>query len=262
MITTKSSVDKRIFDWQEQEQSNTRNDIGSALFWTKNLIFLSVGTIILTAFVTVVAVVYWCSRQQKSKSQSSELTSFSTNLINSQTPRPKEIKLFPIIPKLVQPTSPTLILPSIEKPNHHILNGDTFATDTCSTAGSSSTSTAASATKKFRKKNLLERRGSNNSLTISIAPKHRPVNSPPVDCPSDEYLLTATRKLTIEELHKHAQDARSLYQEFWVCISSKKKSILPVPFRQFQPIILKNFVFVVLEQRIVTVQSLLMNILE
>lgn len=100
---------------------------------------------------------YWCSRQQKiskSKSHSSELTSFSPNLINNQTPRPKEIKLFPIIPKLVQPNSPTFILPSLVKVNH--VNGDTFTTDTCSTAGSSSSSTPA-ATKKFPKKNLLER---------------------------------------------------------------------------------------------------------
>ena len=93
-------------------------------------------------------------KSAKNKSHSSELTSFSTNLIKVQTPRPKEIKLFPIIPKLVQPNSPTLILPSIDKPRH--LNGDTFTTDTCSTAGSSSSSTAA-ATKKFRKKIYLER---------------------------------------------------------------------------------------------------------
>ncbi|CAF0964728.1 unnamed protein product [Adineta steineri] len=59
------------------------------------------------------------------------------------------------------------------------------------------------------------RRGSNNSLTISITPKHRLISSPPADCPPDEYLLTATRKLTIDELHKHAQDARLLYHEFW-----------------------------------------------
>ncbi|CAF5225092.1 unnamed protein product, partial [Rotaria magnacalcarata] len=58
-------------------------------------------------------------------------------------------------------------------------------------------------------------RGSNNSLTISIAPKHRLLNSPPVDCPFDEYLQTGTRKLTVDELHQHAQDARSLYHEFW-----------------------------------------------
>jgi hypothetical protein len=40
--------------------------------------------------------------------------------------------------------------------------------------------------------------------------------------PSDEYLLTATRKLTIDELHQHAQDPRLLYQEFWVRISQRK----------------------------------------
>jgi hypothetical protein len=34
--------------------------------------------------------------------------------------------------------------------------------------------------------------------------------------PSDEYLRTATRRLNIDELHQHAQDARSLYHEFWV----------------------------------------------
>jgi hypothetical protein len=33
----------------------------------------------------------------------------------------------------------------------------------------------------------------------------------------DDYLQTATRKLTIDELHQHTQDARKLYQEFWVC---------------------------------------------
>jgi hypothetical protein len=33
----------------------------------------------------------------------------------------------------------------------------------------------------------------------------------------DEYLQTATRKLTIDELHQRVPDLRSLYQEFWVC---------------------------------------------
>jgi len=33
----------------------------------------------------------------------------------------------------------------------------------------------------------------------------------------DEYLQTASRKLTIDELHQRVQDPRSLYQEFWVC---------------------------------------------
>ena len=34
--------------------------------------------------------------------------------------------------------------------------------------------------------------------------------------PQDEYLQTATRRLTIEELHQRALDTRALHQEFWV----------------------------------------------
>ncbi|CAF4206925.1 unnamed protein product [Rotaria socialis] len=192
------------------DESNTKNDIDATLFWTRNSIVLSIGSILCVIIITLLAVVYWCSKQQKlskQKSHSSELSHFTAHSVNVKTPRPKEIKLFPIVPKLVQPnSSSSLILPSIE---NNTINGDT-----CSTADSSSSSTAI-ATKRLRKKNLLERRGSNNSLTISIAPKHRLLNSPPVDCPSDEYLQTGTRKLTIDELHQHAQDARSLYHEFW-----------------------------------------------
>lgn len=148
MITTKSS------DLQNQqlEQAN----LNSALFWTKNLLILFVGSIVLTTVVTFLAVIYWCSKQQKiskNQSQLSELTSFSPNSIQIQTTRPKEIKLFPILPKLVQPISP----------NHDkSLTTQYFSsntTDTCSTAESSSSSAtfAGVATKKFRKKNLLER---------------------------------------------------------------------------------------------------------
>ena len=80
--------------------------------------------------------------------------------------------------------------------------------------------------------------------------------------PSDEYLLTATRKLTIDELHQHAQDARLLYHEFWVCINQIKIIFHYFSFflsRQLQQIISKNFVFVVLVQKIVMVQSLLVR---
>ncbi|CAF1495628.1 unnamed protein product [Rotaria sp. Silwood1] len=159
MITAKSSVENRLFDWQEQQQSNTKNDIDVTLFWTRNFIVLSIGSILITFIVTFLAVIYWCSKQQKlskTKSHSSELTSFTTHPINVKTPRPKEIKLFPIIPKLVQPNISPILLPIIEDNNNNNIHGDRFTTDTCSTADSSSSSTAV-ATKKFRKKNLLER---------------------------------------------------------------------------------------------------------
>jgi len=165
-------------------------------FWKWNLLLLSMGTIFITVAVTFFAVIIWRSREQRKvlSSSSSSIT----------VPTSNEMKLFPIIPKFVQPNPPPLTLP--------LINGElTTSTDN----HSSSSSTGVGASKKFRK-NLLERRGSNNSLTISISPKHRLIQSPPAgDCPSDEYLRTATRKLTIEQLHEHAQDTRSLYQEFW-----------------------------------------------
>jgi len=77
--------------------------------------------------------------------------------------------------------------------------------------------------------------------------------------PPDEYLQTATRKLTINELHQHAQDTRSLYQEFWVCRIQKENQLFCYYFyfsRLYQQIILKNFVFLVLVQKIVMVQFL------
>ncbi|CAF4947190.1 unnamed protein product, partial [Rotaria magnacalcarata] len=132
-------------------ESNTKNGIDATLFWTTNFIVLSIGSILCVIIITLLAVVYWCSKQQKlskEKSHSSELSHFTAHSINVKTPRPKEIKLFPIVPKLVQPNSlSSSILPSIE---NNTINGDT-----CSTADSSSSSTTI-ATKRLRKKNLLE----------------------------------------------------------------------------------------------------------
>ncbi|CAF3662186.1 unnamed protein product [Rotaria sordida] len=170
-------------------QSNIKYDIDSALLWTQNIIALIIGTILLSGIVTFLAVLLWRSRQRrllKTKYEPSESTPFS--LVNIKTTKSKEIVLYPMTPKLIQFNSSDI-------------NENTYL----------STST----TKKFRKKNLLQRRGNNNALTISVNPKLRVLNSPPSDCSSDEYLETATRKLTIDELHQHAQDTCLLYQEFW-----------------------------------------------
>ena len=60
------------------------------------------------------------------------------------------------------------------------------------------------------------RRGPNHSLKITIATKQRSLESPPTDHSSEEYLRTASRKLTIDELHQHALDTVLLSNEFWV----------------------------------------------
>ncbi|CAF4493596.1 unnamed protein product [Rotaria sp. Silwood1] len=190
MRTAKLSIEKRLFEWEEQQPKlNIKHNTDSALLWTQNFIVLTIGAILLSAIVTFLAVLLWRSRQRrllKTHCEPSESTPLS--LVNNEILRPKEIVLYPIVPKLVQF-------------NPADINENSYVSTT--------------ATKKIRKKNLLQRRGNNNALTISINSKHRLHNSSPTDCSSDEYLQTATRKLTIDELHQHAQDTRLLYQEFW-----------------------------------------------
>lgn len=60
------------------------------------------------------------------------------------------------------------------------------------------------------------RRGPNHSLKITIATKQRSLESPPTDYSSEEFLRTATRKLTIDDLHQRALDTVLLSNEFWV----------------------------------------------
>ncbi|CAF1424981.1 unnamed protein product [Adineta steineri] len=175
----------------------------STLIWTENILLLSIGTIVLFAVLTLAGVVYWCSKQQqqqhrllKNQPEPSELTPFSST--NNRILKPKEITLFPIAHKFAD------------------LHASDITNDTYSL--SSTSSSEHHTAKTSRNKNLLQRRGPNNALTISVAPVHLVLNSPPADCSTDEYLQTATRKLTINELHQHAQDTRSLYQEFWVRI--------------------------------------------
>lgn len=79
--------------------------------------------------------------------------------------------------------------------------------------------------------------------------------------PQDEYLQTATRRLTIEELHLRALDTRALYQEFWVGQSEDISidEIKRCSSRLFHRIIWKNFEFLELVQRIVMVPLLLVR---
>ncbi|CAF0907057.1 unnamed protein product [Didymodactylos carnosus] len=233
-------------------------------FWAKNFILFSLGSVALFACVTLFAVVYWCSKQRKStlpsvKRGSSKKLSFkqipTTSLplsttnkegINGSTAtRPKEIVLYPILPKLgqgthVQPFSDNSSSASsnmakkllkknllerikyifIQKLPPHMISVKTnkHACLRMNTSGSYNylmmTIELKQPLSNQPSRLYRRRRGSNNSLTISITPK-RPYNSPPTDCPADEYLSTATRRLTLDEFHKHAQDARLLYHEFW-----------------------------------------------
>ncbi|XP_032454603.1 tyrosine-protein phosphatase non-receptor type 5 isoform X2 [Nasonia vitripennis] len=69
-----------------------------------------------------------------------------------------------------------------------------------------------------RCKGLLERRGSSASLTIDLAPApESPPHSvtPTRECTAEEYLLSATNRLTRDQLRKSVENPIALHTEFW-----------------------------------------------
>ncbi|CAF3447588.1 unnamed protein product, partial [Rotaria socialis] len=201
MIPKKLSIEKKLFNWQDQQQpkSNIKHPTDSAFSSTRNIIVLSIGTIFLSAIIAFLAVLYWRSKQRRSlinTCEPSESTPFSSISIEPATP--KEIIHYPNVPNPVD-----LNLSDANENAYSKIN----------------------TTKNNPAANLLKRRGNITPLTISVNPKVRPLNSPPTDCSPDEYLKVASRKLTIDELCQHAKDTYSLYQEFWATPTNHTEKI-------------------------------------
>ncbi|XP_042206046.1 uncharacterized protein LOC121855232 [Homarus americanus] len=70
---------------------------------------------------------------------------------------------------------------------------------------------------RIKAKGLLERRGSNTSLTLELAPNCPPpeVTSPPRHCTPEEFLMTAGNRMSRRQLRQCLKEVRTLHTEFW-----------------------------------------------
>ncbi|XP_071534485.1 uncharacterized protein [Panulirus ornatus] len=70
---------------------------------------------------------------------------------------------------------------------------------------------------RIKAKGLLERRGSNTSLTLELAPNCPPpeVTSPPRHCTPEEFLMTAGNRMSRRQLRMCLKEVRALHAEFW-----------------------------------------------
>ncbi|KAK7083697.1 hypothetical protein SK128_010909 [Halocaridina rubra] len=70
---------------------------------------------------------------------------------------------------------------------------------------------------RIKAKGLLERRGSNTSLTLELAPNCPPpeVSSPPRHCTPEEFLSTAGNRMSRRQLRNCLCETRLLHAEFW-----------------------------------------------
>ncbi|XP_063613065.1 receptor-type tyrosine-protein phosphatase R-like, partial [Penaeus indicus] len=70
---------------------------------------------------------------------------------------------------------------------------------------------------RIKAKGLLERRGSNTSLTLELPSTCPPpeVTSPPRHCTPEEFLMTAGNRMSRRQLRHCLRDTRALHAEFW-----------------------------------------------
>nr|XP_053638794.1 receptor-type tyrosine-protein phosphatase-like N isoform X1 [Cherax quadricarinatus]XP_053638795.1 receptor-type tyrosine-protein phosphatase-like N isoform X1 [Cherax quadricarinatus] len=70
---------------------------------------------------------------------------------------------------------------------------------------------------RIKAKGLLERRGSNTSLTLELAPNCPPpeVTSPPRHCTPEEFLMTAGNRTSRRQLRQCLKEVRAIHAEFW-----------------------------------------------
>ncbi|KAK2171060.1 hypothetical protein NP493_1109g00065 [Ridgeia piscesae] len=70
---------------------------------------------------------------------------------------------------------------------------------------------------KIKARGLLERRGSNASLTIDLGHSihERTVGSPPKESSAEEYLLSAGNRMSRKQLRSCLKNPTALYEEFW-----------------------------------------------
>ncbi|XP_071038926.1 tyrosine-protein phosphatase non-receptor type 5 isoform X2 [Parasteatoda tepidariorum] len=68
-----------------------------------------------------------------------------------------------------------------------------------------------------RGRGLLERRGSNASLTLDLNRSQENIHcgTPPKECSAEEYLQSASKRLTRRQLRSVLRDVKALHTEFW-----------------------------------------------
>ncbi|XP_067128228.1 tyrosine-protein phosphatase non-receptor type 5-like isoform X2 [Centruroides vittatus] len=92
-------------------------------------------------------------------------------------------------------------------------NKDNYLTET----ESENTSSPGRSPLRMKAKGLLERRGSNASLTLDLnrSQENLHCGTPPKECSTEEFLLSAGNRMTRKQLRNCLKDVKALHAEFW-----------------------------------------------
>ncbi|GFT24328.1 receptor-type tyrosine-protein phosphatase R [Nephila pilipes] len=118
---------------------------------------------------------------------------------------PRHVIVQPILRPVVAGVG--VIQPPPENREHHIAAIDTDSEHTPSPSRSPMR----------RGRGLLERRGSNASLTLDLNRSQENIHcgTPPKECSAEEFLQSASKRLTRRQLRSTLKDVKALHTEFW-----------------------------------------------
>ncbi|GFR16572.1 receptor-type tyrosine-protein phosphatase R, partial [Trichonephila clavata] len=118
---------------------------------------------------------------------------------------PRHVIVQPILRPVVAGVG--VIQPLPENREHHIAAIDTDSEHTPSPSRSPMR----------RGRGLLERRGSNASLTLDLNRSQENIHcgTPPKECSAEEFLQSASKRLTRRQLRSALKDVKALHTEFW-----------------------------------------------
>ncbi|GFR02223.1 receptor-type tyrosine-protein phosphatase R, partial [Trichonephila clavata] len=118
---------------------------------------------------------------------------------------PRHVIVQPILRPVVAGVG--VIQPLPENREHHIAAIDTDSEHTPSPSRSPMRSG----------RGLLERRGSNASLTLDLNRSQENIHcgTPPKECSAEEFLQSASKRLTRRQLRSALKDVKALHTEFW-----------------------------------------------
>ncbi|KFM64812.1 Receptor-type tyrosine-protein phosphatase R, partial [Stegodyphus mimosarum] len=130
----------------------------------------------------------------------------SSHRITKDKVGPVEEPRHVVVQPIIRPAVAGVGIIQPENRDHHIAETD-----------SEHTPSPSRSPMRMKGKGLLERRGSNASLTLDLNRSQENIHcgTPPKECSAEEYLQSAGKRMTRHQLRSVLKDVKALHTEFW-----------------------------------------------
>ncbi|KAK2153231.1 hypothetical protein LSH36_304g09034 [Paralvinella palmiformis] len=250
----KSRISRRsgMNSFQTQIQGQTDMENYRAAFWQQPY-FLVIVTVAATIVMGMIFLLIWCCIRRKEVPEKPHFPTQESALLS--TPIPQQICLFPAakpsvnnamtiqpdaasiqpdMSQILMSRSAFIVGTPVRGPGTP-LSGSSTSSPIYSSSSTSGTPIPGTPVHtpplRIKARGLLERRGSNASLTIELGTctsDSSHMGSPPKESTAEEYLLSAGNRMSRRQLQRCLYNVKAIYEEFWdIPMNHPDKIVLP-----------------------------------